>query len=143
VDTVRIEWAFTNALTGELVCANVGRPAVIERGKGAIWDYSQTIDPTGLEVAHCDGDRVHAIEPGETYFDSFNRHGLNAWLFIEHATPSGQKLAVDLPTVEVFNSMIMSDGSRSSSFGRIIAVLHANPAAPTVYDLGKALPAVQ
>ena len=129
-DAVLIEWAFTNALTGEMVCGNIGKPTMIGAGKGAIWDYSQHIDPvTGQEMPQCDGSQVVRIEPGETYFDKTGRHGLLAWIFVQH-TQRGLRRAVDLPTVEVFNSMTPPDGTRPAGFGEIIAVLHANPSAP-------------
>lgn len=140
VEAVRIEWAFTGAETGELVCGNIGKPTTVAPGKGTHWDYSQTIDPvTKQEVAHCDGDRVFHIAPGETYFDAQNRHGLVSWIFIEHATRRGERLAVDLPTVEVFNSMVMPDGSKSMTFGRLMDVIHANPTAPPDLALQKLL----
>jgi hypothetical protein len=136
---VRIEWAFTNALTGDQVCGNFGKPTLVQAGQGAIWDYSQTIatDPaTGkvVETRHCDGQDVVS---DELYFDATSRHGLVAWIFISHLSEQGMRTAVDLPTVELFNSMVMrgQDGEplRSMTFGRAFAVIEANPVAPAEF----------
>jgi len=53
--------------------------------------------------------------------------------FIQHLTAHVERLAVDLPTLEIFNSMLMPDGGRSMSFGRTLNVIHANPTAPADY----------
>ena len=131
-DPVRIEWAFTNAETGDLVCGNFGKPVQVGVGMGAIWDYSQTlaIDANGgiTETRHCDGQDVLS---DELYFDKTLRHELVAWIFISHSSVRGLRNAVDLPTVQLFNSMMMADGNRSSTFGRTLNVIHANPTAPT------------
>src|SRR5215831_16978092 len=80
-DSVLIEWAFTNAETGELVCGNFGKPQPIAMSAGAIWDYQQTlsVDPTTGRVTEtriCNGQgRV----TDELYFDATLRHELVAW----------------------------------------------------------------
>jgi hypothetical protein len=71
---------------------------------------------------------------GREYYDATNRHGLLAWILIQH-TRRGKRLAVDLPTVEVFNSMTMADGQESMTFGRIVQVIQANPVAPADFVL--------
>ena len=138
-DTTRIEWAFTNAETGELVCGNFGKPQTVMAGMGAIWDYSQTlsVDPyTGqvTETRNCDGQREVT---DELYFDAELRHELVAWIFIRHENLKGVANAVDLPTVQLYNSMVMmnSDGQpmRAMSFGRTMVIIHANPTAPADY----------
>lgn len=130
VDPVLIEWALSNAETGEPVCDNFGKPSRVEPGKGIVWLYSQPIID-GVERPQCYGGRLgHELEEGESYFDANLRHGLLGWTFIQHLTARGEKLAVDLPTLEIFNSMIMPDGSRSMTFGRTLNVIHANPTAP-------------
>jgi len=139
-DAVLIEWAFSNAISGELVCGNFGKPVRVEAGKGAIWDFSQTIDSAGNEVPHCEGGtRGQDSDPGDRYFDATNRHQMVAWIFIKHTTPRGEKLAVDLPSIEIFNSMLVMgpDGQlmRSMAFGRTLEVLYPNPVAPTSWSL--------
>jgi hypothetical protein len=147
LDNVQIEWAFTNAETGELVCGNFGKPASVMAGKGAIWDYSQTlsVDPATGEVTEtriCDNNRVVT---DEVYFDSKLRHELVAWIFILHQDARGMKNAVDLPAVQLFNSMMLdptmcpaapgayAPPCRSMTFGRTLAVIQANPTAPTEF----------
>jgi len=141
-DTVRIEWAFTNAETGELVCGNFGKPVSIQPSHGAIWEYSQTLTVdayTGqvTETRNCDG---KAEVTDELYFDAKLRHELVAWIFIQHSDKRGLNNAVDLPTVQLYNSAMIigpvdSNGapSRSMTFGRTLEVIHANPTAPTEF----------
>src|SRR5207247_2346009 len=50
----------------------------------------------------------------------------------------GLRLAVDLPTVEVFNSM-----DRSPTFGRIVAIVQSNPNAPSDFMLQKVMAGAQ
>jgi hypothetical protein len=129
-DTVKVEWALTNALTGETVCANFGTPAEVKAGAGIIWDYSQTLElvpePNDSgeqiyqETRNCAGE-TETEEPGEVYFDHTLRHGLVGWIFILHANEMAMRRAVDLPTIELFNSMVMKDGTRSMTFGRTFA----------------------
>jgi hypothetical protein len=142
LDNVQIEWAFTNAETGELVCGNFGKPANVMAGKGAIWDYAQTlsVDPTTGKVTEtriCDNTPVVT---DEVYFDSTLRHELVAWIFILHQDARGLRNAVDLPTVQLFNSMVVArpanlppDPEKSPTFGRTIAVIYPNPTAPTEF----------
>lgn len=146
-DPVMIEWAFTNALTGELVCGNFGKPQKVGVGKGAIWDYQQTlsIDPaTGkvTETRICDN---QSQVTDELYFDATLRHDLVAWIFIQHESPRGVRNAVDLPAVQLFDSMVLPasacrsagnfppDPCRSATFGRTTTFIQANPAAPTEF----------
>lgn len=145
--SVRIEWAFTNAETGELVCGNFGRPVTIAMKAGAIWDYQQllSIDPaTGKasETRICD---KQSEVTDELYFDATLRHELVAWIFIQHDSPAGMKNAVDLPTVQLFDSMrqagctssqpgtLPPDPCRSPTFGRTMTFIQANPIAPTTF----------
>ena len=133
VDPVMVEWALSNAETGESVCDNFGKPSRVEPGKGIIWVYSQPII-NGVEKPTCYGGRLgHDLEEGESYFDANFRHGLLGWIFIQHLTARGERLAVDLPTIEIFNSMIMPEGGRSMTFGRTLNIIHANPTAPADY----------
>lgn len=145
-DPVHVEWAFTNAETGELVCGNFGRPVLIGLNKGAIWDYQQTlsVDPaTGkvTETRICDS---KSEVTDELYFDSKLRHELNAWIFIQHSSPVGVKNAVDLPSVQLFDSMVMAGCTtppsnlppgpcRSLTFGRTLTFIQANPTAPATF----------
>jgi hypothetical protein len=145
-DSVRIEWAFTNAETGELVCGNFGRPVLIGLNKGAIWDYQQTlsVDPaTGklTETRICD---KQAFVTDELYFDAKRRHELVAWIFIQHASQLGMRDAVDLPAVQLFDSMVLPgctnspgnfppDPCRSPTFGRTLSFIQANPTAPPTF----------
>ena len=139
-DNVRIEWAFTNAETGELVCGNFGKPVTVKMGTGAIWEYSQTLSVdvyTGqvTETRNCDGQREVT---DELYFDKQLRHELVAWIFIVHENARGMANAVDLPTVQLYNSAMIiaptdNQPTRSLTFGRTIEVIHANPTAPTEF----------
>jgi hypothetical protein len=142
-DTVRILWAFTNSLTGEVVCSNAGKPAMVMPGEGAVWDYSQTIEPSGEEIRHCEAGVGAEIEPDEKYFDGKHRHGLLAWILITHANAAALRRAVDLPNVELFDSMRMMDIDgrmmESPTFGRTFAVFDANPVAPTNYQIPKTM----
>ena len=137
VDPVLIEWAFSSSTTGELVCGNFGKPTRVEPGRGAEWKYAQPI-VDGVERPYCENGDLRGggvLEEGESYFNSDRRHGLVSWLFVQHTTARGEKLAVDLSTLELFNSMLMPDGSRAATFGRTMQVIHANPTAPTDYQL--------
>ena len=145
-DAVRIEWAFTNAETGDLVCGNFGNPVEVKAGRGAIWEYQQTLsfDANGqpTETRICDGKPTVS---DELYFDSKLRHELVAWIFIQHSSQRGFTNAVDLPTVQLYNSLLVPavqvggdattppDGTRSMTFGRTFEVIHANPTAPTEF----------
>jgi len=57
---------------------------------------------------------------------------------IDHETNRGLRLAVDLPTVEVFDSM-----DRSPTFGRIVAFVQSNPNAPSDFMLQKVMAGAQ
>ena len=74
-DEVQVEWAFTNAETGELVCGNFGKPSRVAAGKGAIWEYEQTLsfgsNGEVIETRICDAFR-HVTD--EVYFDGKRRH---------------------------------------------------------------------
>jgi len=150
-DTVQIQWAFTNAESGELVCGNFGKPVAVAPGQGRIWDYSQTLTVdvyTGqtIETRNCDG---ASETTDELYFDAKRRHELVGWIFIQHSSRRGLNNAVDLPTVEIFNSLLLpavDEAGRpdpsgklvpSMTFGRTLDVIHANPTAPA--ELPKAL----
>jgi len=130
-DPVRISWALTNAEEDELVCGDLKRQTEVMPGHGLHWDYSQTLetnsDGTVIETRHCGGE---AIRSDELYFDLQSRHQLLAWTFVEHLNKRAMKTAVDLSTVELFNSMIMPDGMRTMTFGRTFAFIGANPTAP-------------
>ena len=146
-DSVLIEWAFTNAETGELVCGNFGRPQQVAMGTGAKWDYQQTlsVDPTTGKVTEtriCNG---QGQVTDELYFDATLRHELVAWIFIQHSNQRGVKNAVDLPAVQLFDSALqagctmpppgaVSPGPcRSPTFGRTMTFIQANPIAPTTF----------
>src|SRR6185503_8624575 len=103
-------------------------------------------DASGKETRHCGG---KDIPSDEIYFDTFGRHVLVGWIIMRHADARAQKLAVDLPSIELYNSMTMScpgggasgdatlppDPCRSMTFGRTFAVIYANPTAPTDFML--------
>jgi hypothetical protein len=146
-DSVLIEWAFTNAETGELVCTNFGKPQQIAVKAGAIWDYQQTlsVDPTTGNVTEtriCNG---QGQVSDELYFDATLRHELVAWIFIQHASQAGMKNAVDLPAVQLFDSALQPGCSlpppgtfppnpcRSVTYGRTLTFIQANPIAPTTF----------
>jgi hypothetical protein len=133
---VAISWQLSNAETGEAVCGDLSQITVIGAGKGTSWPYSQTIDANGVETRHCGGKDVVS---DEIYFDAFGRHSLVAWIIMRHADARAHKLAVDLPSIELYNSMLMPPPAdfdppapiRSMTFGRTFAVIYANPTAPT------------
>ena len=142
---VRISWQLSNAETGEAVCGDLREITTVGAGKGVSWPYSQTIDASGLETRHCGG---KDIPSDEIYFDKFGRHQLVGWIIMRHADARAHKLAVDLPSIELYNSMLVPavqtgdappDPNRSMTFGRTFAVIYANPTAPTDFLLQQAL----
>lgn len=126
---VRIVWAFTNALSGEQICSNFGKPTLIEPGKGAIWDFMQRFDEKGNEIANC-GEGPVEPEPGETYFDRQGRHQMIAWIFIQHMSQDALRQAVDLASLEIFERV---DDPVSMTPGRTLQTILKNPAAPADY----------
>ena len=56
-DDVRVQWRFSDALTGESLCDNFGKPTMVAAGKGAFWDINETINSDGHEVVNCEGSR--------------------------------------------------------------------------------------
>jgi len=133
---VQISWQLSNAETGEAVCGDLRQITTVDANRGVSWPYSQTIDENGNETRHCGG---KDIPSDEIYFDRFGRHGLVAWIIMRHADARAHKLAVDLPSIELYNSMTMPAPAdfdppapiRSATFGRTFAVIYANPTAPT------------
>ncbi|HYM22722.1 MAG TPA: hypothetical protein VEU08_05930 [Vicinamibacterales bacterium] len=105
---LRVPVLVANAETGDLVCGNFGKPVEVKAGHGAIWEYQQTLsfDANGqpTETRICDGQPTVS---DELYFDSKLRHELVAWIFIEHSNQRGFTNAVDLPTVQLYNSMLV------------------------------------
>ena len=141
-DAVLIRWQLSNGETGEQVCGDLRQVTKVGPGQGAHWDYSQTLDANGKETRHCGGEDIPS---DEIYFDSTRRHQLVGWIIMQHASARAQKLAVDLPTIELFDSMLVpavQTGEfdppapiRSATFGRTFAVIHANPTAPSDFLL--------
>src|SRR6266542_2935069 len=83
----------------------------------------------------------YAITPNDTTRFNYTNFGADAvlieWAFSNAI--SGELLAVDLPSIEIFNSMLVMgpDGQlmRSMAFGRTLEVLYPNPVAPTSWSL--------
>ncbi len=82
---VQVEWAFSDAMTGELIVGNFGKPRPVAAMSGVTWDL--------------DGDKV-------VLGDSMRRQ-LVGWLKVTHANKRSLRRAVNLSDIEVVDSATM------------------------------------